>query len=120
MLFLTWAATVAMVAASAFSSPSLKEIAASQAWKKLLHYKPATLLRKERSAVSKGPPFFLSSDGDRDAVAELNASIEAFESSKRYSNIPVSCLLPARKVSSSSACWERHSSAKNAKSSRSL
>ena len=84
--------------ASAPDPARVREVAHSQKWLRLLHYK-SYWFRGFRSSVGDGS-FFFSPDGARDPEKELVASVEAFRSrsGEKSSKLqqPLACAFPAR------------------------
>lgn len=78
----------------AFSSSNLLQLSQSAKWRALLHYQAQGLNNVEYSEVDDDR-FFLSDAGKYDPLAELKATISAFEQPQEGDDAPV-CRFPAR------------------------
>ncbi|MCO5142200.1 MAG: DUF4105 domain-containing protein [Oligoflexia bacterium] len=95
---LTWFLLVASTLTFSYEKKDLATIAESKEWTRLLYYKQH-FFRGYRSALD-GKGFFLAPNGDTDRLAELEASIAAFErGGGEYGRLkqPIHCAFPARK-----------------------
>lgn len=75
----------------------MQTLSSSLAWKKLLHYQKKSW-GTEKSLID-GPGFFFSPNGAQDPLAEMQASIQAFQSADRKVGIyklHPQCAFPAR------------------------
>lgn len=70
-------------------------LANAPAWRALLHFRTQRLSRQPASLIDE-PSFFLSSDGDRDPAAELEATLSAFFAAEPADAVHPQCRYPAR------------------------
>ncbi len=81
----------------AFSEEQLTSVSQSRQWHRLLHYKRALPSLNMRSEVD-GPGFFFSPNGKTDPLAELKASLEAYDQNIEVGKLKLhpQCAFPAR------------------------
>ena len=73
----------------AIDASEVKKLSQDPYWKTLLHFSG------NRSEIDDGD-FFLSPQGQRSAYAELNATIEAFQSGRMVQDVRAACYFPGR------------------------
>lgn len=86
-----------LFAVSAVSNDQLNEVAQSKQWHRLLHYKKSLPFLKIRSEVD-GPDFFFSPEGKTNPLAELKASLQAYDQNIEVGKLKLhpKCAFPAR------------------------
>jgi hypothetical protein len=75
----------------------LKQVAQSETWYRLMHYKHFLPFGQLKSEVN-GTHFFFSPEGRNNPLAELRASVEAFETNRPVGQLhqPARCAFPER------------------------
>jgi hypothetical protein len=75
----------------------LRQVAQSETWYRLMHYKHFSPFGELRSEIS-GAGFFFSPEGSKNPLAELRASVEAFASNRPVGQLhqPAQCAFPER------------------------
>jgi len=81
--------------ASASDQQALKDLSTHRVWHALLHYESSWLSSRPKSAINS-PTFFLSPQGATDPLAELKATIAAFDDPVTDEDLSAQCRFPAR------------------------